>query len=193
MLGEEAAAILKKWNYPFETLKYWNPDCDHFCNDIAVEASLADAMILVYAIVEWHMGSYGAGVVARKGRKDPKVLLTAPRASVHPRIRPVVSPDGRYIFAPFINGLMIIDVIQERYAGLKMEDVPKPVPEYVDYPTASKDTFYLYDAGKQYSVDLGDRLNWHNCAGEVVDIDSCFEPYSSACLTTAEFLDRQRK
>lgn len=193
MLGEEAAAILKKWNYPFETLKYWNLNCDPFCNDIAVEACLADAMILVYNIREWHMCAYGAGVVVLKGRDNPKVLFTSPKTNVFPRIRPVVSPDGRYIFTPFCDGLLIIDVVQEKYAGLKMENVPNPIPNYVDYPTASPDAFYLRDGGKQYSVDLGDRLNWHDCTGEEIDIDTCFEPYSSACLTTDEFLDRQRK
>ena len=193
MLGEEAAAILKKWNYPFETLKYWDPDCDHFCNDIAVEACLADAMILVYCIREWHMCAYSAGIMVLKGRENPKVLFTSPRVTVSPWIRPIVSPDGRYIFTSFNNGLMIIDVMQERYAGLKTEDGPKPVPDYVGYPTASRDAFYLHDGEKQYSVDLGDRLKWHDCTGEVIDIDTCFEPYGFACLTTDEFLDRQRK
>ena len=179
MLREEAAALLKKWNYPFETLSNWSFRDDPWCDDVAVESHLVDALFLVYKIVEIGMCHYYGDVAVLFDHEHPTMLLESKSPLVlSPAIRPVVTPDGRYMYAPFNAGALIIDLMKRKYTGVKLDSYYDSIC-YDMQP--ARDAFVIsHKKTGRSSVILPELLTWHEGTGGQTDIAACFQTYEQA-------------
>ena len=176
MLREETAALLKRWNYPFESLYGWTFKGDPWCDDVAVEAYLGNALFVIYQIAEVGMGKYYGRVAVLFDHEHPTLFLACKEGVVlFPNIRPVVTPDGRYMFACFYYGVLIIDLMKRKFTGLKLDHYEDSVC-YDMQP--SGDTFHIYhkENGKS-SVIIPERLTWHEGPGEQENIETYFQPF----------------
>lgn len=179
MLGEELAAMLKRWNYPFETLDAWSLRDDPWCNDKAVEAYLADALFLVYKIAEVGMGKYYGYAAVLFDHEHPTLLLdTTEPIVLFPSIRPIVTPDGRYMYASFYYGVLLIDLMKRKYTGLKLDHYEDRIG-YDMQPSGN--TFVIHHKEKSRLTGiLPDLLNWHEGPGKPINVTECFESYEQA-------------
>ena len=179
MLYQEAAAVLKRWNYPFETLEAWSLRDDPWCEDEAVEAYLADALFLVYKIAEVGMGKYYGFAAVLFDHEHPTLCLDSESPIVLGRQnKPEVTPDGRYAFACFYSGVLLIDLMKKKYTGFKLDHYSDLV-RYTMQP--SRNTFSIYHKEKGgVSTILPDLLNWHEGPGKAINVTECFESYDQA-------------
>ena len=136
-------------------------------------------MFVVYQIAEVGMGKYYGHVAVLFDHEHPTLFLASKTGlSLAPRlVRPVVTPDGRYMYASFYRGILIIDLMKRKFTGLKLDDDDSI---YYDMQP-SGDTFHINhkETGKS-TVILPERLTWHEGTGEQTDIEAFFLPYEQA-------------
>ena len=189
MLYQEAAAVLKRWNYPFETLEAWSLRDDPWCEDEAVEAYLADALFLVYKIREVGMGKYYGFAAVLFDHEHPKLFLDSespiPLGMMN---KPEVTPDGRYMFACFYSGVLLIDLMKKKYTGFKLDHYSDLV-RYEMQP--SRNTFHIYpkEKGECYTI-LPDRLTWHEGTGKPINVEACFGSFDQALERPTDYYRR---
>ena len=181
MLGPQAETVLKKWNYPFETLPRWG-SIDPWCTDVAVEIPEADVLFLIYSIGEWGMCKYCGRVVVFSGHENAKLLFLINKPlGITSNIQPFITSDRRYIIISSNEGVLFFDIILNRVAGIKLVDrlmAGDCTVEETDSHTLRLINKYEKINGSILDITIDPKhLPWRSANGEQFEPENLFQYY----------------
>ena len=180
-LNDRADKLVSKWNkYSFTELPEWDDRYNGVLglpDKRAAESPDSDSLCIIYSIYETRMCSYQGRIAVIRNASNPELIFTSKNPTYISLQEPEFSKDGRFVFIKIYTnsfiGLLIVDVYNTRYTGIKFHSFDSWKTEYIE-----NDRVRISDQSLTTDVTLEiHSLHWHEIEDTVVDYVPAFELY----------------